>query len=64
VQKLTAEAWVIVDPTPVTQDSFHRVHAGDRCWLEGCNRSFEAGERVAYTAEIGDRKPVCADHAE
>jgi hypothetical protein len=64
VQKLTAEAWVIVDPAPVTQDSFHRVHAGDRCWLEGCNRSFDAGERVAYTAEIGDSKPVCAGHAE
>jgi hypothetical protein len=64
VQKLTAVAWTIADPAPVTQDSFHRVRAGDRCWLEGCNRLFDAGERVAYTAEVGDRKPICASHAE
>lgn len=62
MQKLTAVAWVTADPALVTQDSFHRVHSGDCCWLEGCNRLFDAGERVAYTAEIGDRKPVCASH--
>jgi hypothetical protein len=62
VQKLAAEAWVIVDPAPVTQDGFHRVHAGARC-RQGCNGPFDAGERVAYTAEIRDSKPVCADHA-
>ncbi|MGH3275775.1 MAG: hypothetical protein ACRDNZ_15795 [Streptosporangiaceae bacterium] len=64
MQKLTPVAWVIADPAPVTQDSFHHVHTGDRCWLQGCNRPFDAGERVAYTAEIGNRKPVCASHAE
>jgi hypothetical protein len=64
VQKLTAISWVFADPRPVTEDSVHRVHAGDRCWLEGCNRLFDAGEQVAYTAEIGDKKPVCASHAE
>lgn len=64
MQKLTVAAWIIADPAPVTQASFHGVHAGDRCWLEGCNRLFDAGERVAYAAEIGDRKPVCASHAE
>jgi tetratricopeptide (TPR) repeat protein len=64
MKKLTSIAWVIADPSPVTQDSYHRIHAGDRCWLQGCNRPFDPGERVAYTAEIGDRKPVCANHAE
>ncbi|MGH3305433.1 MAG: hypothetical protein ACRDOK_27980 [Streptosporangiaceae bacterium] len=62
--KRTAVAWVIADPAPVTQNSFHRAHAGDRCWLEGCNCLFDPGEQIAYTAEIGDRKPVCASHAE
>jgi hypothetical protein len=64
VQKLTAVAWVITGPAPVTQDSFHRVHAADCCWLQACNHLFDAGERIAYTAEVGDRKPVCASHAE
>jgi len=64
VQKLAAVAWVITDPAPATQDSFHRVHAGNRYWLQGCNRLFDAGERVAYTAEIGDGKPVWGSYAE
>jgi len=64
VQKLTAVAWVIADPAPATYDSFHRVHARDRCWLEGCNRLFDADQHVVYTAEVGDRKPVCGSHAE
>ena len=64
VQKLIAVAWVIADPALATYDSFHRVHARDRCWLEGGNRLFDAGQHVAYAAEVGDRKTVCGSHAE
>jgi ABC-type transport system involved in Fe-S cluster assembly fused permease/ATPase subunit len=62
VPKLTPVAWVIAAPTQVTKDDYELVHAGDRCHLQGCNRPFKAGEEVAYTAEIGDKKPVCAAH--
>jgi len=64
MQELTPAVWVIAVPTQVTRDNYHVVHAGDRCWLQRCNRPFEAGEEVAYTTELGDRKPVCAAHAQ
>lgn len=61
MDNLTPVAWVLTDPAPVTRTNYHTAHVGDRCWLTGCNRSF-GREHVAYTEELGDKRPVCASH--
>lgn len=60
-RSLTWQAWRAVVARPVTNETRHLIHAGDRCWLGGCDHEFAAGERAAYTVELGGR-PVCPSH--
>lgn len=47
IMKFTPPPWGVEDSPPVIRDNIHRVHPGDRCWREGCNRSYHPGERLA-----------------
>src|ERR1022692_1667871 len=64
VKSLNVTAWTVVRDGSVEPENRHLVHAGDRCYLPGCNRPFMAREHVAYTDELSGRQPICASHVD